>query len=224
MADPRSPDARAPSLPDPEAPGLLTIVRHGQTSANVDGVWHGSIDTPLTDHGRLQAASVGAHIEAHYRPVTHVYASPLARAHHTARAIAGPLSLEPTLLPELAEYHLGDWEGLPFAVLHQEKRLFERMREDPHFAPHGGETPKQVGDRLAGALRDISERHRGERVVVVSHGGALSIAFGVLLDGNYAQWDRMMKNCAITELALAPAPRLLSFNATAHLPEPPAEG
>lgn len=208
----------SPSHPAPDAPGLLTIVRHGQTSANVDGVWHGSIDTPLTDHGRRQAAAVGAHIDAHFRPVSRVYASPLERAHHTAQAIAGPLGLEPTLVPDLAEYHLGDWEGLPYKVLHQEKRLFERMREDADFAPHGGETPKQVGDRLAGALREIAERHPGERIVVVSHGGALSIAFGLLLDGDYAQWDRMMNNCAISELALEPA-ALLSFNATAHLPD-----
>ena len=27
---------------------VLTLVRHGQTSANLDSVWHGSSDTPLT--------------------------------------------------------------------------------------------------------------------------------------------------------------------------------
>lgn len=202
---------------------LLTIVRHGQTSANIDGVWHGSTNTPLTDHGRAQAAAVGAHIEANLRPVSHVYASPLDRAHHTARAIADPLGLEPTLDADLVEYDLGDWEGLSFQDLWEEKRLFENMRVDTNFAPHGGESPYAVGMRLAGALRGIAERHPGERVVVVSHGGALSIAFGVLLDGDYAQWKRMMKNCAITELAFAPTPRLLSFNQIDHLPpdDPP---
>jgi broad specificity phosphatase PhoE len=92
------------------------------------------------------------------------------------------------------------------------------MMRDPHFRPHGGESPKQVGDRLAGALRRIADRHPAERIVVVSHGGALSIALGLLLDKDYSSWDRMMDNCAITELVLDPDAALLSFNRTEHLP------
>ena len=122
--------------------GVLTIVRHGQTSANVDHVWHGSTNTPLTEHGRSQAAAVGAHIALHHRPITHVYASPLDRAHHTGQAIATPLGLTPIIEPDLVEYDLGDWEGLPFADLWEEKKLFQKMKEDLDFRPHGGESPK----------------------------------------------------------------------------------
>lgn len=206
--------AAAPS----DSHALLTLVRHGQTRANLDGVWHGSINTPLTDHGHLQAAAVARHIEANHRPVRHVYASPLDRAHHTALAIADPLGLTPAIEPDLAEYHLGDWEGLSFKELHEEKQLFQNMRIDPHFAPHGGETPLEVGLRLAGALRRIAERHPGERVVVVSHGGALGIAFGVLVDDDYSRFDRMMVNCAISELSFVPKPELVTFNQIQHLP------
>lgn len=204
---------------------LLTIVRHGQTSANIDGVWHGSINTPLTDHGHRQAAAVGAHIEANHREVSHVYASPLDRAHHTAHAIAGPLGLTPTLDAELVEFDLGEWEGLSFKTLFEDKKLFDHMRSDPDFNPYGGESPRQVGNRLAGALRRIADRHPGDRVVVVTHGGALSIALGVILDNDYSQWNRMMKNCAISELVFEPTPELVSFNRTDHLPpeDPPTD-
>ncbi len=202
---------------------LLTIVRHGQTSANIEGVWHGSINTPLTDHGHRQAAAVGAHIVAHHREVSQVYASPLDRAHHTAHAIAGPLGLTPTLDAELVEFDLGEWEGLSFKTLFEDKKLFDHMRSDPDFNPYGGESPRQVGNRLAGALRRIADRHPGDRVVVVTHGGALSIALGVILDNDYSQWNRMMKNCAISELVFEPTPELVSFNRTDHLPpeDPP---
>jgi broad specificity phosphatase PhoE len=107
---------------------------------------------------------------------------------------------------------------MSFQHLFEEKKLFHHMKTDPHFRPHGGESPMQVGDRLAGALRRIAGRHPGERVVVVSHGGALSIAFGVLLDHDYGSWGRMMKNCAVSELVLEPRTELLSFNLTEHLP------
>ena len=201
---------------------LLTLVRHGQTSANLDGVWHGSTNTPLTEHGRGQAAAAAAFIEANYKPVGTVYASPLDRAHETAERIAERLGLVPRIDSDLAEYDLGDWEGMSFQSLYQDKKLFDRMKSDPHYRPHGGESPKQVGDRLVGSLRRIAARHPGERVVVVSHGGALSIAFGLLLDNDYSSWNRMMKNCAITELVLDPRPELVSFNRTEHLP--PEEG
>ena len=202
----------------PDSHALLTIVRHGQTSANVDGLWHGSTNTPLTYLGHTQAAAAGAFIESNLRPVTHVYTSPLDRAHHTAQAIAGPLGLTPIIEKGLVEFDLGAWEGMPFKTLYKEKNLFENMKSDPNFNPHGGESPRQVGDRLAGALREISARHPGERIVVVTHGAALSIAFGVLLDNDYTCWDRMMNNCGISELALAPPPSLISFNRIEHLP------
>ena len=213
----------APPDPD-ELHALIPLVRHGQTSANLEGVWHGSTNTSLTPHGRRQAEAVSAHIHAHLGPVEHVYSSPLERAHHTALAIAKPLGLEPTLEDDLVEYDLGTWEGLSFRTLWEDKKLFENMKIDPGFRPHGGEAPKQVGDRLAGALTRISCRHPGGRVVVVTHGGALSIALGILLDDDYRKWERMMKNCAISELSLATPARLLSFNRTEHLPpeDPPS--
>ncbi len=200
---------------------LLTLVRHGQTSANIDGVWHGSTDTPMTDHGRGQASAAAAFIEANHQPIVSVYASPLERAHQTAAAIAEPLGLTPQLDAELVEYDLGDWEGLSFSHLLEEKRLFHNMRADHDYRPHGGESPRQVGDRIANSLRRITDRHPGERVVVVSHGGALSIAFGLILDNDYGRWNRMMDNCAITELVLDPKPELVSFNCTGHLPPDP---
>jgi broad specificity phosphatase PhoE len=54
-------------------------------------------------------------------------------------------------------------------------------------------------------------------VLVVAHGGALAMALGALLDGDYGQWRRVMDNCAVTELVIEPAPALLSFNHTGHL-------
>ena len=57
----------------------------------------------------------------------------------------------------------------------------------------------------------------GERIVVVAHGGALSMALADLLDGNYHEWTRVMDNCAVSELVLEPSPKLVSFNHTDHL-------
>jgi broad specificity phosphatase PhoE len=194
----------------------LVVVRHGETSANTDGVWHGSTDTALTARGRAQAERVAARLARECADAVAVYASDLRRARDTADPIARALGLEVRTTPALREFDLGRWEGKTYKELFSEHRLWDHMRADPHFAPHGGESPLAVAERLCGALRGISDRHVGERVVVVSHGGALSLALGLLLDGDYAQWRRVMDNCAVSELTLDPL-ALLRFNDTSHL-------
>jgi broad specificity phosphatase PhoE len=200
-----------------ERPAILTLVRHGQTRANIEKVWHGSIDTPLTELGREQAERVAAHLAALYGEATAVYTSPLQRTRLTAERIAAALGLTHSLLPELAEFHLGEWEGKPYAELHRVHRMWNRMQEDPDYAPPGAESARQVAVRVASALRRIAAAHPGERVIAVSHGGALTLGLGLLLDGVPNAWTRVMDNCSVSELVLEPAPELLSFNRTGHL-------
>jgi probable phosphoglycerate mutase len=202
---------------EPETPTRLTIVRHGETPANLEGVWHGSIDTELTERGARQALRVATALAASAPAATALYSSPLRRALDTARAIGAAVALEPRLEPDLAEYHLGALEGLSYRRLVAEHRLFEWMREDPDCRPGGGESPRQVAGRCARALARIAASHPRERVIVVSHGGVLTLGLGLLLDGDPATWRRVMDNCAISELTIAPAPSLLDFNRVDHL-------
>ncbi|MBW2275055.1 MAG: histidine phosphatase family protein [Deltaproteobacteria bacterium] len=196
---------------------ILVLVRHGRTEANAEGIWHGSIDTPLSPHGHEQARQVASYIAAEHGDAAALYSSPLQRARNTALAIAERTGLEVALETGLSEYDLGSWEGKTYRELFDEHRMFHHIKTDPDFAPHGGESPRQVVDRLVGALRRIAERHAGQRVVAVSHGGAMTMAFAELLEGSYSSWDRVMSNCGVSELVLDPKPALLSFDHTEHL-------
>lgn len=200
-----------------ERRAILTLVRHGETAANQDGVWHGSTDSALTARGRQQALRVAGFLRERCADAAALYASPLRRALETARAIAAALGLEPRLEAGLAEYDLGSWEGKTYRELHERHRFWDEIRRDPGFAPHGGESPRQVTERFTRALRRIGASHAGARVIVVAHGGALSMALADLLDGDYTRWRRVMANCAVSELVLEPEPELLSFNEIGHL-------
>ncbi len=204
-------------LKEMNRPAILTLVRHGETPANIASVYHGSTDTPLTERGVSQANRVARYLEGHRDAVTAIYTSQLQRARNTAGAIARELGLSPRIEPDLQEYGLGIWEGLKIADLHQRHDFWNAIRNDPDFAPHGGESPRQVRNRFIGALRRIADSHRGERVIVVTHGGALSMVLGELIGGDYTSWERVMDNCGVSELTLEPAPTLLSFNHTEHL-------
>jgi probable phosphoglycerate mutase len=196
---------------------VLILVRHGETPANSDGVWHGSLDTPLSERGKKQASRVAQRIEGSFPDAAAVYSSDLQRARNTAEPIAAALGLERRLDEQLREYDLGSWEGKTYSELYHEHKLWHHIRTDPDFAPHGGESPRQVAERLTAALKSIAAGHPRQRVVVVTHGGALSMAMGAILDGSYTRWRTVMDNCAISELTFEPEPELLSFNLTDHL-------
>lgn len=199
------------------APTRITLVRHAETPANTGHVWHGSTDTPLSERGQLQARRLARHLGETARDARALYTSPLQRAARTARAIADVLGLEPRVEPDLVEYGLGAWEERPFRELLEVENFWERIARDPDFAPEGGESVRRVGTRIAEALQRIAAAHPGERTIVVSHGGALSVGLGWLLEQRLSSWERVMGNCALSELELGPSPTLLRWNDTSYL-------
>jgi broad specificity phosphatase PhoE len=200
------------------AAATLVLVRHGEIAANAARVWHGSTDSELTELGRAQAERTAVHLAGRApRPVA-LYTSPLARTRETARSIGRRLGLEPVVEPGLAEYGIGELEGESYEDLLRVHGFFARIADDPEFAPPGGESPRQVVARMSEALGRLARTHRGDEVVIVSHGAALGLTLGALLDRDATQWQRYhLSNCALSELVLEPAPRLLSWNRTEHL-------
>jgi broad specificity phosphatase PhoE len=175
------------------------------------------MDAPLNERGLAQAACVAAYLGERCADASALYASPLQRAYRTAELIGEAVELVPQVDEELTEFNLGAWEGKTYHDLQHEHDLWHHMKRDPDFAPHGGESPRQVVDRFSRSLRRIARSHAGERVIVVAHGGGFSMSVGHLLDGGYDEWQRVMDNCAVTELVVEPKPKLLSFNLTDHL-------
>jgi broad specificity phosphatase PhoE len=196
---------------------LFTLVRHGETSANTGGVWHGATDTPLSERGLRQAERVAAHLAQRHADARGLYTSPLERARHTAEAIERATSLPARIEAGISEYDLGSWEGKTYASLLKEHQLWQNMQRDPDFAPHGGESARDVVARFLATLEGIAERHPGERVIVVSHGGAMALFMSAALRGRLGEWYDPMHNCAISELVLVPEPALLRFDDAEHL-------
>ena len=195
--------------------GRLIVVRHGQTPANIEGVWHGSTDTPLSDLGRQQVKWLGTHFKQVMVPDV-IYASPLQRAHLTALGIAGSQGLEVQLDPRLQEFCLGDWEGVRFEDIVQIHDPEKRLNHDPDFAPPGGESQRIVQKRMVSAIEEIIQRHADENVVLVSHGVALGIALAHYLHQDTTQWmNYSHNNTAISELCPIEK-KLLFFNKTDH--------
>ena len=196
----------------------VILVRHAQIQANVDKLWHGWTDSLLTEEGHRQAAKAAQRIAREHQDIKAVYASPLQRTRDTAVAIASALNHEVTVHDGLKEYGIGELEGASFNDLRRVHNFFDLVAADPRYAPPGGESISDVSERVMAALAEIAARHRGEKVVAVSHGAALALALAQLLDGDSYAWDKyFFHNTAVTEVIIAEEPRLLRFNCYAHL-------
>lgn len=144
---------------------FISLVRHGQTDWNLAKRIQGSSDIPLNATGRDQAEATGRALAGGRFDA--IYASPLSRALDTARIIAGHVGLgEPERLPAVAERQYGEAEGLTG------EQILARW---PDGMPvPGRETRDEVVARALPALRELGERHPGENLIVVSHGGVIS--------------------------------------------------
>lgn len=181
---------------------FITLVRHGQTDWNLARRIQGSTDIVLNDTGRGDALAAATLLRAD----THhaVYASPLIRAHETARIIASELGLaEPELTHGMREREFGEGEGL----LVQE--YLERFT-DWHGAPEGAETLDAVRDRALAALESIARDSRrrsapaAESVIVVTHGGVIRALLAHASGGTLPREGEVLRNGSAYRFELAP--------------------
>jgi probable phosphoglycerate mutase len=140
--------------------GPFLFLRHGESEANRAGMIAGSLDVPLTDLGREQAAAAARIIEGHAPGAIH--ASPLGRAWETARPVADRLGLPVTAVPGLKERNWGVLEGRP---------LCERV--DPWAAVEGSETWDVFSDRVWAALEALPPG--AELPLLVAHAGVMRV-------------------------------------------------
>jgi len=180
------------------------IVRHGETEANIQQVWQGSLDAPLTERGMRQVRATGQHMATLVTrfPVNHFYVSPLPRARSTAAAIAAAIRQEPVIEERLREFDLGDWEGRTFHDLKESEDLWNHWARDPFFAPPNGESPSSFSARVDAGFRELAAEHPQETVLTVTHGGVISNLLANWIGDGPRDWRKWeAHNCAITVLS-----------------------
>ena len=159
----------------------LLLIRHGETDWNAEHRWQGHADVPLNARGREQATTLAEELAP--EGVDAIYASDLSRARDTAEIVGEHLGVPVVLDPDLREIDVGSREGL--------------TGDEVGDRPWDGEDHESHGERILRAVRTIAERHPGQRVAVVSHGGSLRriqvAVYGMALP--------VLENCAVWELA-----------------------
>lgn len=155
----------------------VIVVRHGETEWNNEKRWQGHLDSPLTSKGLAQARALAGRL-AHQR-FNVLYSSDLGRAYRTAQIISAATGHSVAPDARLRERHLGIFQGLTSEEIrqgHAEEYERHRARDPDHVLP-GGESLSQQVERNVACFEELAQKHLGESIVVVTHGGVLSGLF-----------------------------------------------
>jgi len=163
--------------------------RHGRTAYNSELRLQGQVDIPLDAVGCWQAQTAATALSTACRP-TRIISSDLQRACATAKYLAELVDLPVDFDARLRERGFGQWEGLA------REEIIDRWPEE-HAAWVRGEEPARAGaetrdavaSRVGAALAEhLGTLERGETLVVVSHGAAITLALTHLLELEPETW------------------------------------
>ena len=163
------------------------LVRHGTTDWNKALRYQGRADNPLDEEGERQ----GACLEDYFReiPIDLGVTSPLQRAKKTLMYCLKAQDHEVPVLvePDVIEIDFGEMDGLTGEEVRERYPEFYRMyvldEDRGHSQAPGGESLVQVYNRMRDAVLRIAKTHKGETIVIASHGTAiqtfLNYAYGI---------------------------------------------
>ncbi|SEN63735.1 phosphoglycerate mutase [Duganella sp. CF517] len=202
----------------------ILLIRHGETAWNAVRRLQGHTDIALNAEGERQAGALARALAAESIDV--IVSSDLQRARQTAQAVAdqyGGATVHTDA--NLRERCYGVFEGMLYADVERQYPAdfaLWQARDIDAVMPPGervAESFRQFYARATSAIREWAERHPGQTIAVVAHGGVLECAYreavGMQLD---SPRDFQVKNASINRFTFSDAKlALTSWGGVEHL-------
>ena len=201
----------------------VVLVRHGASEAAVADqpfeLLEGQADPALSPAGERQAGAVAAHLAR--EPLAGLFVTPLRRTAQTAAPLAALTGLDPVVVPELREIHLGELDGGAFriAVAEGDPRVAEVFAQERWDVIPGAETMDDFARRTRiGIDRIVEGLEPDATVAAVVHGGVIGELCRQTADSRPFAFTRV-DNGSFTRLVVPDDGSwwLRSFNEGAHL-------
>jgi probable phosphoglycerate mutase len=210
------------ALPDDAT--QIILVRHGASEPVFPGQRHeltpdGWGDPALAPEGVEQAAAVTRRLES--EPIDAIFVTPLRRTQQTAAATVARTGLEPVVIPELTEVHLGEWEGGEYRIRVREgdPLAMEVLLKETYELIPGAEKAEAFAARVrAGIDKVVATVGGGRTAAVFVHGGVIGEVCRLATDCRPFAFA-FAENCSLTRLVVLGDGRWLlrGFNETTHL-------
>lgn len=153
-------------------PATLFVARHGDAAyhhAHVmsdDGGW-------LSETGQGQVRQCAEDLRS--QRIAAVYSSPMERAVQSGRLAGDLLGVRHTVVDGLQELGVGTRAGQPWSDPVMQETYAAWIAGDLTARVPGAESGAEIVERMVGALQSIADQHRGDQVLVFTHGGVMSL-------------------------------------------------
>ena len=151
----------------------ISVLRHGSTIANENGIYIGHTDLPLSSRGASELASKMDEFD--YPTVHRVYSSPLRRCTESAEILFPCTEIVP--VDDLIEINLGQFENKGYQELVQRDDYKAWLKGGRDTRPPDGESLEEMTARTYKALHYVITNMMDEGLThcaMITHGGIIS--------------------------------------------------
>ena len=197
----------------------IILIRHGETTWNIEGRYQGQEDTPLSERGLKQGHLLAEGLR--HIPIDLCISSPLKRSLETCRFCARLHGLDVATDERLLEINHGKWEGvLAGDIAAAYPAEFAMWHTKPHLVQMpGGETLEDVRRRARLAFDEYAEKYPDKTVLVAAHDAVnKAIICDLMGMGLERFWQIKQDNTCINVLEYKDGVwRAVLLNSTNHL-------
>lgn len=194
---------------------IIILVRHGHTPTTGKILPGRAKGLHLSELGKEQASKVATNLSM-LDNVTAVYASPMERTLETAKPIASAFGLKVQRNRGLIEADFGKWTGRKLSDL-RKLSDWEIVQKNPSlFRFPDGESFIEIQSRMVETITRISDKHRGEIVIAVSHADTIKAFLTAMLGTPLDLFQRLhISPCSVSPVILGNgSPFVLAVNAS----------
>ena len=151
----------------------IYLVRHGESTANKEGLFLGQKNRDLTETGHIQAEKTAEFLSN--AQIDKIFASDLVRAVQTAEHLAVKKGLPVTQDKGIREIDGGEWDFKKFTDLPTlyPDEYGKWLTDLGHARCVGGESFVEAKERVYSAMERIAKANDGKTIAVYSHGTAI---------------------------------------------------
>ncbi|RRJ30461.1 histidine phosphatase family protein [Halocatena pleomorpha] len=187
----------------------VMLLRHGETTWNLDGRLQGWAPVRLNDQGREQATATGAYFSrADTATPDRVVSSDLSRTKETTELLRSTIDVPVRFETAWRERDLGVYQGLSLSTVADRFPAFGLGTQAAHASdrtPEGGESFVHLQDRVLTGWEELLEASESDEcVLVVTHGGPIQVVLGHIRDVPLEQAliDEAPINCSFAEITV----------------------
>jgi alpha-ribazole phosphatase len=181
-------------------PTNVWLIRHAEPEAQARNRCYGKLDVALSSEGLRQAGAVAETLRE--QPFTRIYTSPRRRCVQAAEILALRSACPVESSAEFVEMDFGEFEGCSYnEIAESHPEIYRQWMENPTEVRFpGGECFEDVWARVTQAAALLRQRHSGETIGVVSHGGPIRVLIAEALDMPRANIFRLAQGYAAMNL------------------------